>query len=258
MHRAGHVLDKQVLPMLSDRQDAFGHEIYDHFQGQGGYEIVERDDGFFSLSPGPQLYFLDYKAWPACEQEAMAHVRGKVLDIGCGAGRHALYLQGQGVEVVGIDTSPLAVEVCRARGLRAAQVLSVTQVTSRLGIFDTLVMLGNNFALVGHPKRARWLLKRFYRATSEAGRIIAQTRDPYQTEVPEHLAYHAYNRERGRWSGEARIRVRYKTYVTPWMGFLMTSKAEMQALLEGTGWGVTHFIDGPGGVYVAVIEKQRA
>jgi SAM-dependent methyltransferase len=243
--------------MLNDLQDAFGHEIYDHFRGQGGYEIVERDDGFFSLSPGPQLYLLDYEAWPACEQEAMAHVQGRVLDIGCGAGRHSLYLQGRGFEVVGIDTSPLAIEVCRARGLRQTHVLSVTQVTSRLGTFDTLVMLGNNFALVGHPKRARWLLRRFYRATSGAARIIAQTRDPYQTEVPEHLTYHARNREQGRWSGEVRIRVRYKRFVTPWICFLMTSKAEMQALLEGTGWEVTRFIDGAGGAYVAVMEKQR-
>ena len=43
--------------MLRDEQDAFGHEIYDHFDGKSTYEIIERDDGFFSLSPGVGLYF---------------------------------------------------------------------------------------------------------------------------------------------------------------------------------------------------------
>ena len=118
-----------------------------------------------------------------------------------------------------------------------------------------MLMLGNNFALVGNPGRARWLLRRFHKMTSEDGRIIAQTRDPYGTDIPEHLAYHAHNRERGRMSGEARIRVRYKKYVTPWIDFLMVSKGEMATILTGTNWGVRDFLEGQHGVYVAIIEK---
>ena len=30
--------------MLSDRQDAFGHEMHDYLNGKDGYEVVERDD----------------------------------------------------------------------------------------------------------------------------------------------------------------------------------------------------------------------
>ena len=70
--------------MLKDWQDAFGHEIHDYFKGKGGYEIIERDDGFFSISTGPKLYFLEYEEWPASEQEAMKYVRGKVLDVAQG------------------------------------------------------------------------------------------------------------------------------------------------------------------------------
>jgi SAM-dependent methyltransferase len=242
--------------MLKDGQDAFGQEIYDHFRGKGGYEIIERDDGLFSISTGPKLYFLGYEEWPESEQEAMKYVTGKVLDVGCGAGRHSLYLQEQGFDVVGIDNSPLAIEVCKARGLQGARILPITQITRQLGVFDTILMLGNNFGLVGNPKRAKRLLRRFHRMTSEVGRIIAQTRDPYETDLPEHLEYHARNREKGRMSGEARIRVRYKKYVTPWIDFLMVSQEEMEALLEGTNWEVRDFIDGEQGLYVAVIEKR--
>lgn len=242
--------------MLKDWEDAFGHEIYDYFRGKGGYEIIERDDGFFSLSPGPTLYFLEYEEWPASEKEAMRYVRGRVLDVGCGAGRHSLYLQAQGFDVVGIDNSPLAIEVCKARGVRDARVLTLTQVSRhQVGVFDTVLMLGNNFALVGNSKRAKWLLRRFHRMTSEAGRIVAQTRDPYQTEVAEHLAYHAHNREKGRLCGEARIRARYKRYVTPWIDFLMVSQDEMKGIVEGTNWEVRDFIEGQQGVYVAILEK---
>ena len=134
--------------MLKDYEDAFGHEIYDYFHEKGGYEIVERDDGFFGTSAGPKHYFMDYEEWPESEKEAMRYVRGRALDVGCGAGRHSLYLQAQGHDVVGIDSSPLAIEVCKARGLSDARVLPITRVSRQVGVFDTILMLGNNFCLM--------------------------------------------------------------------------------------------------------------
>ena len=74
--------------MLEDEQDAYGHELYDYLNGKDVYEIVERDDGYFDVSSGPPLYFSAYDQWPDYEKKAIDYVRGKVLDIGCGAGRH--------------------------------------------------------------------------------------------------------------------------------------------------------------------------
>ncbi len=48
----------------------------------------------------------------------MEFVNGRVLDVGCGAGRHSLYLQKKGFDVLGIDVSPLAVKVCRLKGVK--------------------------------------------------------------------------------------------------------------------------------------------
>jgi SAM-dependent methyltransferase len=241
---------------LKDHQDAFGHGMYDHFMGVGSDEIIERDDGFFSISPGSKLYFAPFEEWPQIDQDAMKFVQGRVLDIGCGAGRHALYLQEKGFDVTGIDNSPQAIKVCKLRGLRNAQILPITKISARLGLIDTILMLGNNFALTGNPRRARWLLRKFHKITSENGRILAQTRDPYQTDLPEHLEYHRRNREIGKLSGEARLRVRYKKYVTPWIDFLMVSKEEIATILEGTNWMISGFIDWQGGVYTAILEKK--
>ena len=244
--------------MLKDQQDAFGREIYDYYHGLDSYEIVERDDGFFSLSPGPRLYFLEYEDWPAEEQQAIAYVRGRVLDVGCGAGRHSLHLQTQGFEVLGLDNSPLAVQVCQSRGVKDVRLLSLPQVSPKLGIFDTILMLGNNFALLGEPQRALRLLAKFEALTSPDARIIAQNRDPYQTDVPEHLEYHANNRRQGRLSGQARIRVRYKKYVTPWIDFLMLSPSELEDLLVASNWAVAETIDDGRGTYVAILEKEKS
>ncbi|MBN2542112.1 methyltransferase domain-containing protein [bacterium] len=241
--------------MLKDIQDAFGHEIFDYYKDKSGFEIVERDDGYIDISYGPQHYFLEYKGWPTSEKMAMKHVSGRVLDVGCGAGRHSLYLQSKGFNVAGIDSSPLAITVCRKRGMRDARIIPITRLNHRVGIFDTIIMMGNNFALLGKPKRVKWMMRRFYNMTTDGGKIIAQVRDPYQTDVPEHLAYHAQNRKKGNLSGEARIRVRYKKYVTPWIDFLMVSLNEMKQILEGTRWQVQGVIDGEGGEYIIILEK---
>lgn len=242
--------------MLKDQQDAYGHAMYDYLHGKRVSEIVERDDGYFDTSIGPQVYFSEYNHWPEHEKEAMAYVKGTVLDMGCGAGRHALYLQEQGFDITGVDVSPLAVEVCKLRGLKKAHILPITKITPEIGTFDTIIMFGNNFGLFGSFKRARWLLRKFKRITSENGRILAETRDPYQTDIPEHLEYQELNRKRGRMPGQLKLRVRYKKYVTPWFDYVIVSKEEMTQIVENTGWKIDQFIEGNLGMYVAVIEKE--
>jgi len=240
---------------LAAREDAYGRAMWDYHHGRGGYEIAERDDGFVGPSSGPENYFAKYADWPPQQKEGMRFVRGKVLDMGCGAGRVALHLQKKGFDVTGIDISPLAIKVCRLRGLRRAKVTSVTQLTRRLGVFDTLVMYGNNLGLLGSFRRARWLLRRFHGMTSDDARIVAESTDPYRTERRCHLAYHRRNRRRGRMGGQLRLRIRYETFATPWFDYLLASREEMQDLLAGTGWRVARFIDSSGPTYVAVIEK---
>ena len=221
-------------------------------------EIVEREDGLIMASAfGTELYLASYQRWPSRQKRAMRFVRGRVLDVGCGGGRVALRLQKRGQEVVSIDVSQGAVEASRRRGVHDARVLSIDDVDEALGPFDTIVMLGNNFGLFGSRAKAKRLLRRFHRLTSERGRIVAETRDVYRTDDPSHLRYQAANRERGRMSGQLRIRVRYRDYATPWFDYLMVSEQELRELLEGTGWQLARVLeDDEPTMYVAVIEKE--
>jgi SAM-dependent methyltransferase len=208
-------------------------------------------------SYGPGAYFLPFRRWPKAERQALRLARGRVLDIGCGAGRVGLELQERGHEVVGIDLSPLAVEVSRRRGVRDARVLAVTQVDRSLGWFDTFVMFGNNFGLMGSRRRAPWLLRRFRAIANEGARILAESVNPYKTDKPEHLAFHKRNQRRGRMGGQLRIRIRHGSYATPWFDYLLASPEEMAGLAEGTGWELARVIDEDEHVYVGVLERVR-
>lgn len=245
--------------MLPTEKDAYGHLLMEYQKKGEGVEIIEREDGFIDALPhSPAGYFAPFEQWGSHQQKAMDYVRGRVLDIGAGAGRVSLYLQERGQEVVAIDNSPLALEVCRLRGIKNTSLTSVTEVSrSRLGEFGTIVMMGNNFGLVGNRQRARWLLQRFYGMTPPDGRVVAESNDIYQTDNPVHLDYHQYNRDRGRMSGQIRLRVRHGRIATTWFDYLMVSPEEMREIAAGTGWHIVETIPGErAGPYVAVLEKE--
>jgi SAM-dependent methyltransferase len=245
--------------LLRDSQDAYGHQLYDFFKGRNVVEVVERDDGLIDPSETlPKYYLSEHRDWTLRERQAVQYVKGRVLDIGCGGGRWSLYLQKRGHDVLGIDISPLAVKVRKLRGLRNVKVKSISEVDSRSGRFDTILMMGNNFGLFGRPKQARQLLKRFYHMTSPDALIIAESLDIYKRPLdPVHREYQAWNRRRGRTPGQARIRIRYRRYATPWFDYLLVSRPEMKALIQDTGWKIKRFIVSKRSpAYIGIIEKE--
>jgi SAM-dependent methyltransferase len=243
--------------MLRPDQDAMGHALLDALDGRPKTMVIERDDGMAEADFPTTLYLAPYDQWHDNERAAMERVRGRVLDMGVGAGRHALYLQEQGHEVVGIDISPGALEVCRRRGLRHVRLVSARNVGVKLGTFDTIIMMGNNFGLMESRERARRLLYRLARLTSLDSHIIAATLNIYATTDPDHLAYHERNRQRGRMAGQIRLRLRYRTLRSPWFNYLMVSPDELRQLAEGTPWRVEELIGDPEqGLYIAVLGKE--
>jgi hypothetical protein len=158
--------------------------------------------------------------------------------------------------VVGIDISPLAVEVARERGVRDARVLAFEDVGASLGTFDTVVAYGNNFGLFGSRTKAPRMLRRLAGLTSDGARILASSRDRADTDDPDHLAYQRRNVERGRLPGQLRIRVRYRKAVTPWFDYLIVTPDEMAELAGAGGWSLRRVLAGEDGLYVGVLEKR--
>jgi SAM-dependent methyltransferase len=242
---------------VSPARDAYGQELWNCHQGKTTYEIVERDDGF--LDPGSALpYFADYPQWPPHEREAILRARGPALDIGCGAGRVALYLQQQGHEVLAIDNSPLAIKVARARGVRSTRVVSIRDIGALRGPFATIVMYGNNFGLFGGLLRARRLLAAMHRITTPDAVILAAATDPYQTSDPVHRAYHRRNRARGRMPGQIRMRIRYRQFTGDWFDYLFASPGEIDFIAAPTRWTLSDIVPSSGPGFVAILKKRAA
>jgi SAM-dependent methyltransferase len=238
-------------------KDVFGQIILAYLNGQQSYEILERDDGVVDPSfEAVKAYFCEFKDWNYNEKKALQLVRGKVLDIGAGAGRISLHLQNIGCSVIAIDNSPISIKVCKKRGVKDARVLSVEKINSfKAGTFDSVLMLGNNFGLFRNFEKAKQLLEFIHRITKQNGFLIVESSDPYFLKDQINIAYRKENRKRGRMSGQQRLRLRFREYKSDWFDFLFVSKVEMWAILKGTGWTVKEFIDNNSCSYIAVLEK---
>jgi SAM-dependent methyltransferase len=240
--------NQRATPGLQPTEDTYGQILLAAYEGRGGQEIMERDDGLIYCGD-PADYFHPFRRWPATERRAMRYVRGRVLDIGCGSGRVCLHLQERGHEVVAIDESPLAVEVARRRGVRDARVLALAEIGPDLGRFDTILIVRNNFGLGGDDTQVSSTLARLSVVAADGARIITDSVDPARIDDP---YYHDY---RGPARQTPRYRVRWQHFATPWHRYLMYSPDDMTRLLDGSGWRVTQVIDDGSPRYGIVLER---
>lgn len=216
--------------------DAYGELLLAAYEGRAADEVMEREDGLIYVGD-PSDYFAPFRRWPAAERKAMRFVRGRTLDVGCGAGRIALHLQARGHDVVAIDTSPLALEVCRRRGVKRTETRSLTNLDG-LGAFDTVLILRNNLGLAGTTAKG---LRALAAHTTERARIVTDSVDPTRHPDP---------------ANGRRFRVRYRDRATPWFRYLMLTPAELESQTAGTGWTVARVITDEMPRYVAVLERD--
>jgi SAM-dependent methyltransferase len=237
--------------------DLFGLALHDFIQGTCALGVLERDDGLTAPGVAHAFYVAEFDDWPRPEQEAIALARGRIIDVGCGAGRVALHLQKSGQDVVSLDSSPLAIATARFRGAANTWCASVDDLTATAHVFDTFVLFGNNLGVFGTPAGLRWALTQWARRAPSGARILAESVSPVDGGAPAMSSdYCRRNRNRGFMPGQLRARIRYKNMVGPWFFWLFLAPLELDRLLPGTGWRRTHLFSGAADKpYVVVLEK---
>lgn len=120
--------------------------------------------------------FRTFDDMPHLEQKALNMAYGKVLDIGAGAGCHALALQERGVDVKAIDISPLSCEVMKERGIKDVECVNLF-CKQLQGKYDTLLLLMNGTGIAGKLSQLPALLNRLKELLSEEGQILIDSSD---------------------------------------------------------------------------------
>lgn len=118
--------------------------------------------------------FRTYSEMPKLEQKALELAKGSVLDIGCGAGSHALYLQNKGLDIKAIDISEGAIAVCKKRGVIKVEKKSLLEQTET---FDTVLLLMNGTGIFEELTRVSKYLKHLKSLLNPSGQILIDSSD---------------------------------------------------------------------------------
>jgi len=155
-------------------KDILGKALLDFQSGNYSEDIVTSTN-ISSKDTLPLSYlFRIFKDMPKIEKKALEISKGKVLDVGCGAGSHSLYLQEKGFSVKSIDNSQGAIDVCRLRGIKNPVEMNVLNESET---FDTILLLMNGTGIFESLDLVPKYLNHLKSLLSSSGQILIDSSD---------------------------------------------------------------------------------
>ncbi len=232
--------------------DVLGQAIWDYYHKNKPAKLwIHNTYGPKEEMP-VEVYFRDAGNMPPLEVKAMAQCRGTVLDIGAGAGSHALYLQQQGLDVTAMDISPSAAKVMADRGV--AQVVQADIFLYTEKKFDTLLLLMNGIGLAGSITKLRIFLRHAKKLLLPGGQLVFDSSDIaylYEDKLPANGTYY----------GELAYEYAYKGQKSGWFNWLYVDKATLAQTALAEGWDTEILFDDGADQYLAkltlAVDRQQ-
>lgn len=168
--------DKLSIEVLDARRDPMGRAIADYYKNG----VAGRLRVFSSMFDEDEIpvahLFREEDEMGELELKALELSKGCVLDVGAGAGCHALALQERGLMVTAIDVSPQSVEVMANSGVDDARLVNLydTKLDEK---FDTILMLMNGSGIIGKIENMSRFFARIDPLLADGGQVLMDSSD---------------------------------------------------------------------------------
>jgi len=224
-----------------------GAAMLDYLQGDTDAEVlvvsnITEDD----IIPVNYL-FRTLDEMPLLEQEALNACRGKILDIGAGAGSHALVLQERGAAVTALDLSEGAVAVMKSRGVE--QVLNADVFNLQQQDYDTLLLLMNGIGIAGTLNGLYRFLDHVKGLLNKDGQILLESSDIlYMYEDEDGSVLLDLN---AGYYGEVTYNMKYKEHESGTFKWLFIDAGLLEQYADEQGYECEVLVEGDYGNYLA-------
>lgn len=156
-------------------KDLFGQALLDYQTNNAPQDLITET----SISEADELpvnyLFRSFAQMPLIEQTALELAKGKIVDVGCGAGSHSLYLQHKGMSVKAIDISAKAIQCCVLRGVENAKVQHLLALENET--FDTILLLMNGTGIFRTLADLPVYLEKLKSLLNPGGQILIDSSD---------------------------------------------------------------------------------
>lgn len=216
--------------------DPYGRAIRDYHRGEQDAPLYDVDGARRRDHPIEKFYFEAFDPDTANGGWLVSNLDGPLLDLGAGAGRHALFFQRR-FETVAVDASDHLVAVMADRGVEDARRADMFRLRERFerDRFRSALSIGTQLGLAGSMQGLRTFLGDLAHVTTPDATAVVDSYDPGQERTAESfgfrpdptpgLAYRTYHYE-------------YEGDVGPTLLFRLFSPARLREAAVGTGWRV--------------------
>ncbi|MBR9999477.1 MAG: SAM-dependent methyltransferase [Cyclobacteriaceae bacterium] len=208
-------------------EDILGRVLFDFLKHEGDQSILVHTSYGADETYDMKYFFRDFEDMPDLEQYALSLCSGRILDIGAGAGSHALCLQQQGHDVTAMDISQGCVNVMAGRGLR--KVLHLDIYNMQEGGYNTLLLLMNGIGITGNLKGLVRFLDKAAEITSSRAQVIFDSTD---------VSYVINEKpgEKDGYPGEVEYQFEYLGDEGPWFEWLYVDQEKLVQVCDRSAW----------------------
>ena len=236
---------------MNSKMDPMGRAIADYHKSNKASRLRVFSPMFEEDEIPLTTLFRNYESMPEIERKALDMAKGRVLDVGAGAGCHSLVLQGRGLDVTAIDISPLSVETMKERGVK--KVFEQDFFTLE-GQFDTILMLMNGIGIVGTLERMPEFFNQLDKILASGGQVLCDSSDisyAFEDEegmidIPNEMDYY----------GEHSFRMQYKDTIGEPFDWLYIDADTLKQKAGRCGYAVEVVAEGGHYDYLARLTKR--
>jgi SAM-dependent methyltransferase len=228
--------------------DILGRAISDYYFDDAYHKLWVHDTHGPRVEMLTYIYFRDEDEMPEMELLALQLCKGRTLDIGAGAGSHALWLQEHNISVSAIDISEGAVKVMRDRGVQDARVQDIFTLSNEK--FDTLLLLMNGIGLVQNIEGLKTFLKQAKMLLNKGGQLLFDSSDIaylYEDGIPELTEYY----------GEIKCRYEYRRQKSEWFSWLYIDQQKLTQIAIEEGFRTEMLFEDDSDQYLVRLSVQE-
>ena len=201
--------------MAEDKGDPIGFAIQEYALHKKPNDIIVSSDICEDDIIPIEVLFRNSEEMPELEKLAISRTKGRVLDVGAGAGVHALELMDRGHEVVAIDISKGAVAHMLRQNIDARQIAFEDFKDEQ---FDTILLLMNGIGIAGTLSNLERTLTHAKSLLKPGGKILCDSSDiKYLYEDEDGALWIDLNTE---YYGNFKFQMKYKKEKGPWFDWL--------------------------------------
>ena len=157
-------------------KDLFGKAILDYQTNNSPQNIITETTISEEDEMSIAYLFRSFDEMPAIEQKALELAKDKILDVGCGAGSHSLYLQNhKQLDTTAIDISANAIKTCKLRGIQKTFVQDILTIENEK--FDSILLLMNGTGIFGTLENTPKFLQKLKSLLNPGGQILIDSSD---------------------------------------------------------------------------------